>query len=56
MELTLRTGNREYFYEKPDTHFPGLKETYIKRYGTNYMLTSPRNAELMIFFRRTCES
>ena len=26
MGVTLRDGNREYFYKKLDEHFPGLKE------------------------------
>ncbi len=29
MGLTLREGNREYFYKNLDRHFPGLKETYM---------------------------
>ena len=30
MGVTLRDGNREYFYKKLDEHFPGLKEKYIR--------------------------
>lgn len=30
MGLTLREGNREYFYEKLDKHFPGMSERYHK--------------------------
>ena len=26
--VTLRAGNREYFYRKQDEHFPGMKERY----------------------------
>ena len=33
MGLTLRSGNREYFYAQLDRHFPGLKERYIRTYG-----------------------
>ena len=33
MGLTLRDGNREYYYAALDEHFPGMKERYIKRYG-----------------------
>lgn len=47
MGLTLREGNREYFYKKLDEHFPNLKEKYIYRYGNNYEVTSPKNKELM---------
>lgn len=55
MGLTLRDGNREYFYRQLDRHFPGLKETYIARYGNQYNVDSPNNAALMAFFHETCE-
>ena len=47
MGLTLRTGNREYFYKKLDEHFPNLKERYIQKYGNRYEVTSSKNKELM---------
>lgn len=34
--LTLREGSREYFYEKLEEHFPGIKEKYISSFGNNY--------------------
>ena len=55
MGLTLRQGNREYFYQKLDQHFPGLKQRYIKTYGDAYEITSPRAGELMELLNRTCE-
>jgi len=55
MGMTLREGNREYFYSKLDEHFPGLKEQYIRRYGYSYMLESPNNHELMNLFHTVCE-
>ena len=55
MGVTLREGNREYFYNKLDERFPGLKEQYIRRYGNAYMLESPRNRELMGLFHSVCE-
>ncbi|MGM9627932.1 MAG: SPL family radical SAM protein [Faecousia sp.] len=55
MGLTLRSGNREYFYAQLDRHFPGLKERYIRTYGNQYEINSPRNAELMALFHRRCE-
>lgn len=55
MGLTLREGNREYFYRQLDRHFPGLKERYIRTYGNAYEVNSPRNRELMTLFRDTCE-
>ena len=55
MGVTLREGNREYFYTQLDRHFPGMKERYIRSYGNAYELNSPRNAELLRLFHRTCE-
>ena len=54
MGLTLREGNREYFYAQLDRHFPGLKEYYIRTYANRYEVNSPRNPELMALFRETC--
>ena len=52
--LTLREGNREYFYEKLDHHFPGLKDRYMKEFGNSYSIPSPNSEELMnLFFKRT---
>lgn len=53
--LTLREGNREYFYDKLAEHFPGLKERYQSKYGNAYEVTSPRHRELMGIFKTTCE-
>jgi DNA repair photolyase len=54
MALTLREGDREYYYKNLDKSFPGIKEKYIKRYGNNYILTSDYNKELMEIFNKTC--
>lgn len=57
MGLTLREGNREYFYQKLDEHFPGLKERYIEEFGDDYSIPSPNNAKLMsVFNKRTAEN
>lgn len=53
--LTLREGNREYFYEKLDKYFPGMSERYHKRYGYSYEIPSEHNRELMKVFRETCQ-
>lgn len=55
MGLTLREGNREYFYAQLDKYFPGMKERYIRSCGNVYELNSPQNAELLRLFHRTCE-
>lgn len=55
MGLTLREGNREYFYTQLDRLFPGMKEKYIQMYKNYYMIDSPRNKELMYLFHDICE-
>jgi len=50
MGMTLREGNREYYYKKLDEHFPGLKKVYQDKYGNNYSIPSPNNDELMRLF------
>lgn len=54
MGLTLREGNREYFYEQLDRFFPRLKEKYIRTYGNQYMIDSPDNDSLMRLFHQKC--
>ena len=55
MGLTLREGDREYFYAALDRHFPGMKERYIKQYGNAYELPSPNAKELTKLFQRICK-
>lgn len=55
MGLTLREGNREYFYRQLDRLFPGMKEKYIRTYGMQYEVSSPRNGPLMALFHDFCE-
>ncbi len=52
--LTLREGNREYFYTKLDQHFPGLRQRYHKKYGYQYIITSDNNNKLMEIFFSKC--
>lgn len=54
MGLTLREGNREYFYRKLDEHFPGMKARYQKTYGMAYEVNSEHNKKLMNIFYDTC--
>lgn len=55
MGLTLREGNREYFYKQLDQLFPQLKEKYIRIYGNQYMIESPNNKHLMQLFYQKCK-
>jgi len=52
--VTLREGDREYFFEKLDAHFPGLKDVYIRTYGLAYEVLSPRHRELDRLFHDLC--
>ena len=54
--LSLREGNREYFYAALDRSFPnsGLKERYIKTFGYSYMCSSPYEHELMKHIATVC--
>lgn len=54
MGLTLRDGNREYFYEQLDRLFPRLKERYIRVFGNQYVAESPDSCCLMRLFHRMC--
>lgn len=54
MGVTLREGDREYFYQALDRHFPGLKKKYIAQYGNAYEVPSMHSAELMAIFQNTC--
>ena len=55
MGVTLRDGNREYFYSQLDKYFPGLKGEYIKVYGNQYAVSSPDNKRLMKLFNEKCD-
>ncbi len=55
MGMTLREGDREYYYAALDRHFPGLKERYHRKYGYAYELASDRSRELMEMFTRICK-
>lgn len=55
MGLTLREGNREYYYAALDRHFPGLRSEYQRKYGYRYELASDRHPELMGLFHETCK-
>lgn len=55
MGLTLREGDREYYYAALDKYFPNMKERYIQRYGNAYELPSPRAKELTVILKRICK-
>ena len=54
MGLTLREGDREYYYAALDKHFPGMKQRYIRTYGNSYELPSPDAKELTAVYKKIC--
>lgn len=52
--VTLREGDREYFYQKLDEHFPGLKKDYQRIYGEDYIINSPNHVKLMKILNEEC--
>ncbi len=55
--LTMRSGQREYFYRKLEENFPGsgLAERYAKTYGERYVCNSPRIKRLWKVFTEECK-
>ena len=54
MGVTLREGDREYFYQALDRHFPGMKQRYIHAFGLAYECASPHSGELTRLFHQQC--
>jgi DNA repair photolyase len=55
MGMTMREGQREYFYNELDKRFPGLKGKYINRYGNKYSCPVPKHDELYKTFTEACK-
>ncbi len=53
--MTLRYGNREYYYKKLDEHFPELKREYMKKFGSSYGIKSPNNQKLTRIIKNFCK-
>jgi DNA repair photolyase len=56
VQMTLREGNREYYYQKLDRWFPGLKARYVSHFGSSYACSSPNNEGLMNIFKKQYET
>ena len=56
MGVTLRSGDRQYFYAALDRHFPDLKEKYIEKFGNAYECLSDNNDFLVKIFREECKN
>ena len=55
MGMTLRDKQRDYYYEKLDNHFPGVKSNYLARYGNQYSIAVPDGIKLQSLFNSTCK-
>ena len=53
--VTMREGNREYFYAQIDKLFPGLKKEYMRTFGSAYVCNSPNHKRLMAIFIEACK-
>ena len=55
MGLSLRKGNREYFYKKLDENFPGLKEKYVEEFQDRNFIYSINNRKLKGIIKDRCQ-
>lgn len=53
--MTCREKQREYYYQKLDEHFPGLKEKYQRVYGNSYLCKAPNAKRLYRIFKEECQ-
>lgn len=54
--MTLRAGNREYYYQALHAHFPGMAQQYINTFGNQYVCSSPRAEAIYEAFREECRA
>jgi DNA repair photolyase len=52
--MTCRNRQREYYYDRLDEHFPGIRQKYERTFGDRYECESPRARELWPFFEEAC--
>lgn len=52
--MTLRQGQREYFYRALDKLYPGLTLKYTKAFGDSYQCACPEHKKLWELFSRKC--
>lgn len=52
--MTLRSGNREYYFNALEREFPGIRAKYLTAFGNAYECTSPNAAHLYEAFKREC--
>ncbi|MBR3763926.1 MAG: radical SAM protein [Clostridia bacterium] len=52
--MTLRTGNREYYFDALQRHFPGVREKYLRAYGNAYEIPARDPEGLYAAFTDEC--
>ncbi|HOW37658.1 MAG TPA: radical SAM protein [Bacillota bacterium] len=52
---TMREGSRDYFYQKLDELFPGMKRRYQAEYGLEYICKAPDHERLYSVFTEECK-
>lgn len=55
MGMTLRENQRDYYFEKLEQHFPGLKQKYISYYKNQYYCSVPNAQKLYKIFIEECQ-
>lgn len=55
MGFSLRQGNREYFYEKLDENFPGLKDRYDDEFGDAEFIYGKNYRKLKGIIKKRCQ-
>lgn len=53
--ITLRDGDREYFFAALERDFPGVRERYLRTYGNSYVCPVPDADRLYEVFKAECE-
>lgn len=54
--MTLRSGNREYFYKRLDEHFPNMKRQYMRTFGSSYGIHSTNGKTLGKLIKDFCKA
>lgn len=53
--VTLRQKQRDYFYDRLDALFPGMKDKYVRAFSDSYACTSPNSGALHRAFKEECD-
>lgn len=54
--VTLRTNQRQYFFDCLDKTFPGLRSRYQRTYGNNYYCPVPNHEQLKNLLQNECRA